>query len=215
MPAVMCFGDSNTWGSDPADSNRRFPNDVRYTGVVRAELGEGWTVFEEGLGGRSTVFDIQPYRYRSGGEMLGPLVETHAPLDVVTILLGTNDVSLPYLTAADVAKGAGELVSIVQRSGLSGPIPGDAESVPRVLLISPPVVGPLLPEDLAVCASAVETSRQLAPAYERIAELMGCSFLDLAPVVTTSPVDGWHWEADQHANGGRAIAAAVRAMVPS
>lgn len=210
MPAVLCFGDSNTWGSDPANDSLRFAADIRYPGILAAELGAGWEVFEEGLGGRTTAFDRLPTGFRSGKDLLPAIVETHAPLDVVVILLGTNDVSLPYLSAGDIARGAGELVAIVQGSDYCGPRTDQKDSRPRPLLIAPPVVGPLLQEDLALCPSAVEVSRELGPAYDAVAARMGCAFLDLAPVVTTSAADGWHWGAGEHAKAGRAIADAIR-----
>lgn len=208
--AILCFGDSNTWGSDPSDPDRRFPADVRWPGVLRAELGEGFEVYEEGLGGRTTAFDMLPSPYRSGRDMLAPILETHAPLDVVIILLGTNDISMPQLTVDDIAKGVAELIGIVHRSVECGPDYGPLP--PDVLLVAPPVVGPLTAEDLPFYGGAVERSRQLGPAYAQVAEALGCAFLDLAPVVTTSPLDGWHWDAAEHTKAGAAIAAAVRAL---
>ena len=40
MAVIVAFGDSNTWGYDPATATR-FPPDVRWTGVMRRELGDG------------------------------------------------------------------------------------------------------------------------------------------------------------------------------
>lgn len=142
--------------------------------------------------------------------MLAPLVETHAPLDLVILLLGTNDVSLSYLNVDDIAKGMGELAGIVQRSYECGP---SEEVPPQVLIVAPPVVGPLLPEDLPLYAGAVERSRDLPASYRDLSERMSCHFLDLSPVVTTSPLDGWHWEASEHHKAGTAMAARVREIL--
>jgi lysophospholipase L1-like esterase len=209
--AILCYGDSNTWGSDPADEMRRFPSEVRWPGVLRRELGDGHEVYEEGLGGRTTAFDRLPAGFRSGRDLLAPVLETHAPLDLVILLLGTNDVSLAYVDATDIARGMGELVGIVQRSDeTGGPRPGIP---PQVLVVAPPVVGPLLPEDLPWYAGAIERSRALPDAYREMAQRMHCHFFDLSPVVTTSPLDGWHWEAAEHAKAGAALAAEVRTIL--
>ena len=177
---------------------------------MRSQLGEGYEIFEEGLGGRTTVFDRLPSGYRSGRDMLAPLVETHAPLDLVILLLGTNDVSLGHLDVDDIAKGMGELAGIVQRSYECGP---SDEVPPQVLIVAPPAVGPLLPEELPLYAGAIERSRALPAAYRTLSERMSCHFLDLSAVVRTSPLDGWHWEASEHHEAGRALALRVREIL--
>jgi hypothetical protein len=177
---------------------------------MRSELGDGYEIFEEGLGGRTTAFDRLPSGYRSGRDMLAPLVETHAPLDLVVLLLGTNDVSLGHLDVGDIAKGMGELVGIVQRSYECGP---STDVAPQVLIVAPPVVGPLVREDLPVYEGSVERSRHLPGAFREVAERSHCHFLDVSPLVTTSVLDGWHWEASEHHKAGVAIAARVREIL--
>jgi len=212
MKSVLCYGDSNTWGSDPASPNNRFPSDVRWTGVMTRELSAEWQVAEAGLGGRTTVFERLPEPYRSGRELLVATMETHSPLDLVIILLGTNDVSMPYLETHTIIRGAGEIARIAQDADDFGPASGGA---PLVLLVAPPVVGPLLPEDVASCEGAIEKSMQLGAGYEKMAAMLHCGFLNLGPIVTTSPLDGWHWEAPEHEKAGVAMAAAVREMFPT
>ena len=53
---VLCFGDSNTYGYDPARDGR-YGEDERYPMVLQDLLGDGWSVVEEGLPGRTAVFD--------------------------------------------------------------------------------------------------------------------------------------------------------------
>lgn len=84
---------------------------------------------------------------------------------------------------------------------------------PQVLIVSPPVVGPLLPEEEAIYGDSVQRSRELPAAYRQMAERMRCHFLDLTPIVTTSPLDGWHWEASEHEKAGAALAARVRQIL--
>ncbi len=210
MRSVLCYGDSNTWGSVPGSDGDRFGPDVRWPRVMASELGDGFDVYEAGLGGRTTVFDRLPRPFRSGRDLIVPSMATCAPLDLVIILLGTNDVSLPYLSVEDIARGAGELVSIVRASWEYGP---EAEHAPMPLLVAPHVVGPLGPDDEALSPGAVERSRALGAAYEELAGKLRCDLLDLALIVEPSPRDPWHWEPEGHAAAARAIAGEVRRIL--
>ncbi len=116
MRQVLCYGDSNTWGSDPADDERRFEWPVRWPGVLQRELGAAYHVVEEGLGSRTTVIDDPLIPHRSGLRLLAPVLETHAPLDLVIVMLGTNDISYAWATAADAADGAAAIAHLVLRS---------------------------------------------------------------------------------------------------
>jgi lysophospholipase L1-like esterase len=101
--------------------------DVRWPGVLRSELGEGYHVIEEGLGGRTTVWDDEIEEHRNGKTYLYPCIESHAPLDLVIIFLGTNDLKYRFhLGAFDIAESVGKLVDIVRRSdaGTGGRAPG-------------------------------------------------------------------------------------------
>ena len=169
MRSVLCYGDSNTWGSDPASPQDRFPPGVRWTGVTAQKLGADWLVAEAGLGDRTTVFERLPLPYRSGRDLLVPTMDTHHPLDVVLIMLGTNDVYIPYLDIDTIVRGAGELVLIVQEAIDFGPSPGVP---PQALLIAPPVLGPLPPKEMELYGGAVEKSEQLSEGYRSLAQLL-------------------------------------------
>ena len=207
MKAVLVYGDSNTWGSDPADPNIRFPREARWPGVLQTELGDGFHIIEEGLGGRTTVFDDPWEPGRNGLDLFAPCLETHAPLDLVVIMLGTNDVGYRWVSAAAVADGAGVLVDVAQRS-----VCGTGGGGPKVLLLCPPPVGPIT-EWADLYAAAEEKSRQLPAEFARVAKLMGCAWMDLGKVVATSPLDGWHLEASEHHKLGVAVAAKVEEML--
>ena len=104
---VLCYGDSNTWGYDPA-TQKRYPRNVRWAGVLRRALGNGYLVIEEGLNGRTTVWDDPIEGYKNGKEYLVPCLETHKPIDLVIIMLGTNDLKARFhVPACDIAAGAG------------------------------------------------------------------------------------------------------------
>jgi lysophospholipase L1-like esterase len=206
---ILTYGDSNTWGADPADDTLRFEWPVRWPGVLQRELGDEYHVAEEGLGGRTTVYDDPLLPRRSGKDLLAPALETHAPLDLVILMLATNDISYAHISAADAADGAAELAHLVQRSEL-----GPGGVAPRVLLVCPPPVGPFednwRPE---LWVGADEKSRALPQEFARVAAALGVPWLDAGRVVTTSPLDGWHLEAPQHELLGVAVAARVRELL--
>ena len=204
MRTVLCYGDSNTWGYEPA-TGKRFSEDVRWPGVLARELGEGFRVIEEALNGRTTVRDDPVEEYKNGKDYLRPCLESHAPLDLVIIALGVNDLKARFLaSASDVADGAGVLVSIAQRSG-AGPDGGS----PAVLLVAPPPAGRLT-ELALMFAGAEEKSRGFSRQYRRVAKKYGCVLLDAVEVVRASDRDGIHLEADEHRKLGEAVAASVK-----
>ena len=116
MKTVLCFGDSNTWGYDPATKNR-FPRDVRWAGILAGLLSPDYQVIEEGLNGRTTVWNDPIEGYKNGRDYLIPCLETHRPIDLVILMLGTNDLKMRFsVSAFDIANSAGVLVDIIQRA---------------------------------------------------------------------------------------------------
>ena len=145
---IVCFGDSNTHGADPSGAGR-MSREVRWPRVMAKALGDGFEVIEEGLNGRATVFESPLAPGRNGLPYLTPCLLSHTPVDLVTIMLGTNDLKSAYgLTAPEISGGAGVLVDAA-RSSLSGP-DGDP---PRVLLVSPVPLGAVT-EALVVAGQA-------------------------------------------------------------
>lgn len=116
MKNILCYGDSNTWGYD-AETKNRFPPDVRWTGILKRTLGEGYHVIEEGLNGRTTVWDDPIEGYKNGREYLIPCLESHRPLDLVIIMLGTNNLKKRFsLTfSAGEHKKLGESIAVKVR----------------------------------------------------------------------------------------------------
>ena len=86
---VLCYGDSNTYGYDPARDGR-YGDDERYPMVLQNLLGDGWSVVEEGLPGRTAVFDDAITEGMNGLALITPILMSHAPLDTVTIMLHTE-----------------------------------------------------------------------------------------------------------------------------
>jgi lysophospholipase L1-like esterase len=208
MKNVLCFGDSNTHGADPS-WGPRYDHQTRWPGVLRRELGPDWWIIEEGLSGRTTVWEDPIELHKKGSDHLPPLLASHQPLDWVVILLGTNDLKARFhVGPEDIARGAGLLVDIVRQSRC-----GPGGLAPRVILLAPPPFAPLEPTPFReIFAGGEEKSRQLGSRYALVARERGCEFLDLAPIVSSSPIDGIHWAATEHAKLGAALAAKLRSL---
>lgn len=207
MKTIVCFGDSNTWGYHPA-TKERYDRDDRWTGVLRNTLGAEYLIIEEGLNGRTTVWDDPIEEYKSGKDYLIPCLVTHKPLDLVIMMLGTNDLKKRFsLAASDIAKGAGVLVAMAKRSET-----GPGGQAPKVLLLAPPPVGKLT-EFADMLEGSEEKSRKFGLYYRQIAQELGCAFLDTSEVIVSSDVDGIHFDLDQHHKLGKKVAEIVREML--
>ena len=203
---ILCYGDSNTWGYDAA-SDGRFPEEVRFTGQLQNRLGpEQFTIIEEGLCGRTTVFDDPLTEGLSGLFYLTPCLMSHSPLDLLIVMLGTNDCKARFsLTPRNIACGMRRL--------LRKAIQTDCwRSAPKVLLIAP---GPIEPgcetspagTEMGICAAR---SAGLAAEYEKIAAELGVDFMDAAAFVQMNKIDYMHLDAESHGRLAEHIAAYVQ-----
>ncbi|HET6450720.1 MAG TPA: SGNH/GDSL hydrolase family protein [Spirochaetia bacterium] len=207
MYEILCFGDSNTWGYNPA-TGERFPRDVRWTGVLQAELGAGYHVIEEGLNGRTTVWEDPVEGDKMGRRHLLPCLESQAPLDLVILMLGTNDLKMRYSAPpVDIARGAGVLLDIVASSAA-----GSRAKAPPVLLMAPVPLGTLT-EFAQMFQGGPEKSRMLGPLYAALAKERGCAFFDAGSVGRCSEKDGLHYDAPVHRALGQAVAREVKKIL--
>ena len=177
MKTIVCYGDSNTFGTNPAftgeiNSSFRWGKEVRWTGKLQKLLGEEYNVIEEGLGGRTTAWEDQATAGRNGLAGIFPVLQTHEPIDLVIIMLGTNDLKEVLLVVSPILLGED-----IDNSWLSG------------------VFGP----------TARERCKKLAPEFEKIARKYGCLFLDAAKVAKASEKDSVHMEAEEHTKLANAI----------
>lgn len=209
MPVVVCFGDSNTYGYD-ATTTRRHPRAVRWPGVLAAELGSGIEVIEEGLNGRTTLWDDPFEDGRNGRAYLLPCLRSHAPVDVVVIMLGTNDTKTIFgRSAPEIASGAAALVDLALGSGT-----GPDGVAPRVLLVCPPPPGEVTERsELWGFGEARAKGERMPALYRTVASMAGAAFLDAGELVSVDPADGVHLTPESHATLGRAVAEAVRALL--
>lgn len=210
MRTVLCYGDSLTWGYDAAAQGRHAPQD-RWPAVLQAALGAGVDVVAEGLNGRTTAFDDSlAGADRNGARILPTILTTHAPLDLVVIMLGANDMK-PWVHGNPVAamQGVRRLVDIVRGHDYPFGAPP-----PQVLLVAPPAVSRTgNAEFKAMFSGGDEASKQLAPLYAGLADEAGCGFFDAGQVARTSPLDGVHLDAENTRRIGAALAPVVRVML--
>jgi lysophospholipase L1-like esterase len=206
VKTVLCYGDSNTWGYNAATQTRH-PYDQRWTTLLAGELGPEYLVIPEGLNGRTTVMpDPFEGEYKSGKGMLTGILESHHPVDLVVLMLGTNDLKHRWGHSPwDIARGIETLINTIQGCAF-----GPDEGAPKILVVSPAatcVAGTRFEE---MFAGADEKSPQLARFYRPVAELYGCAFLDAAQHIVSDPLDGIHLAAEELPKLASAIAQAVR-----
>jgi len=212
MKRILCYGDSNTFGFTPA-VGERFDEKHRWTKLLEKDLGDGYEVIEEGLNGRTTVFDDPGVDGRNGKEYVVPCVRSHRPLDLVILMLGTNDIK-PGLAgcAKDIADGIDTLVKVIL-----DPKTFESFSVPAVLVVSPIEVR----ESIAhTCYSemfggieSVAMSRELPSLVEAVAKKNGCHFIDAAKYAQASDLDAIHLDEKGHERLSRAFADRVRQIL--
>ena len=205
---VLCFGDSNTHGTiameTPTD-RRRHVKAERWPSVMAMHLGPDWDVIAEGHPGRTSVFD-DPIEgaHKNGLRALLTLLESHRPVDLVILMLGTNDLKARFnLSANDIALGIQRLVVDILRSGT-----GPGEQAPRVLLAAP-VIATETGIFVDIFAGAAEKSRALPEKLKTVAAQQQVGFLDLNEVAKVDPVDGIHLDATAQGAIGHAMARAI------
>ena len=205
--SVLCYGDSNTFGTATVDRpDGRYGPDERWPGVLRAALGAGWLVIEEGLGGRTTVND-DPVEgiEKNGRTYLYPCLMSHKPLDVVAIMLGTNDLKQRFGKSPwEIAEGVGVLVELVQKARA-----GRNEGVPEIIVMAPAPFLKKIPLHADLFAGAYEKSQAAAGYYRAVAERLGVRFFEAGSVMKSSKVDGFHLDPEAHAALGKAMAAEI------
>ena len=211
MIEILFYGDSNTWGYDPRTA-LRYPRHLRWTNICARLLGSGYNCVSAGMNGRTTVFDDPVKGSRNGLRGIYYELQTHKPLDLVAVMLGTND--LKYTDAEGTAEGMERLVKLIvtanERYSFSSPVFPDTEGKSPVLLISPI----LLKAHVGERGDDVAQSKRLSGLYRQIAERHRLHFLDAALYAEPSDIDGIHLGADGHGKLGEAIAENIKAILP-
>jgi lysophospholipase L1-like esterase len=211
MKTVLAYGDSLTWGSD-AETGGRHPFESRWPNVLQKALGAHVQVIAEGLRGRTTAYDDHLADCdRNGARLLPTVLYTHAPIDLVILLLGSNDLK-PAIAGSAVAamQGMRRLISLVRVNALRD----GALEPPDILVVAPPpLVETANHEYAAMFAGGVQQSRMIASLYADLADEAGCGFFDAGSVAESSPIDGVHLDAANTRAIGRGVEPVVRMML--
>lgn len=207
---IVCYGDSNTWGYCAATGGR-YEDDVRWTRLLQEQLGEGYLVAEEGVCGRTTVFEDPLGEGLCGFAHLVPALNAHSPLDLLVVMLGTNDCKQRYsANAQNIADG---LARLVRRAKELPVWAGE----PKVLIVAPMMIDPRVHQVPGIGQEmgegCVEKSRKLPALLEQIARVTGCEFMDCNPYVQPGEADWMHFDEASQARFALALEAKIRVLL--
>ena len=213
---IVCLGDSNTHGycadpADCADGGARFNENERWTCLLQKALGEEYLVLEEGLSGRTTVFSDPLHEAMPALDVAYPILMSHEPVDLLVIMLGTNDTKERFcVNPACIARGLERLVDKCKC------IPCWGDHKPNILLIAPPHIGDKMEQSEVMPAMGLgcaAKSRELAKHYAVVAQNQGCAFLDAEGVAEFNEVDYMHLTRKGHAQLAEKLAQIVPTLV--
>ena len=212
MQQILVYADSLSWGIIP-DTRKRLDFDARWPGVLENQLkanGRSVRVIEDCLNGRRTVWDDPFKPGRNGLVGLAQRIEINSPLELVIVMLGTNDFQSMHANDAWLSgQGIAALIKAIRQA----PIEPDMR-VPPILIVAPPPMeeprGPIAPKFLG----APDKSIGLSASYREVAAAADCHFFDSGTATRASRVDGVHLDADQHLALGRALAEVTHRILP-
>ena len=205
---ILCIGDSNTWGYNP-ENGWRYEN--RWTKVL-GELMPEYEIVEEGMNGR-TILSVDPFmKERCGIAGLKMLLMSHKPVDLVIVMLGTNELKTSFECSAEyVAKGIEEFIKVINNKEM-----WDRFLVPRLLVISPV----LIREELIINGDvfggydekSVRESRCMAKQIEYVCREYGVEFMNAAAFAEASLVDNLHMDEENHKKLAVAMSRKIKEM---
>ncbi|TBL80480.1 GDSL-type esterase/lipase family protein [Paenibacillus thalictri] len=193
---IVCFGDSNTWGYN-AETGSRFDEKTRWTGLLASDLGSSYRVIEEGLSGRTSVCEDPLFEGLSGISYIHPCLMSHSPLDLVVIMLGTNDTKDRFgLTSFNIAQGIVRLARKAKatEAGIGG-------QPPEVLVIAPPPIGEKYIDTAVGKPMGTQCSVKSLELADHLAQLLqgtGIHFADSKEHVAMNEVDYMHLDTEGH-----------------
>ena len=204
---IMCYGDSNTYGESP-EGNGRYPRHERWTGILQTRLGGDYHIIEEGLNGRTSVWEDPVEGDKCGLRQLPSILASHTPLDLLIIMLGSNDLKHRFnATATDISLSVERLVKTAQS------IDNYTSDKPfQILLVSPAEVCPqtFLGE---VFGDRSADTKAFPALFEAAAKRCGVHFLNIAAYAQPSPLDGLHFDRENHKKVAAAMEAKIRQIL--
>lgn len=214
MKTIVCFGDSNTYGYNP-ENGFRYPYEKRWTSILQKNLGDKAIVIPEGLNGRTTCFEDEIRPGRNGVTYLDPCLHSHGPVDLVILMLGTNDLKIRFqATPTDIGKGIDRLIKMILSIT---PQKREDGKPAKILLMAPPHIGDNLCEipsgEEMGFERGIEYSKRLAPIYEEWAKFHHIDFLDVALYAQPSKIDACHLSEESHRTLGEAVTKKCREIL--
>lgn len=209
MKNILCFGDCNTFGKDM--NGKRYPRHIRWTGRAQQLLGEDYYLIEEGLEGRTTIWNDPLHAHRCGMTALPISLHTHRPLDLIILSLGTNDIKRYFrVSAEEIGNGMEQLVRKVQTTlGINYD-----KLTPKILIFAPVPLGDKVSRSHSL--EYDETSRlksmELGSQYRKVAESNHCHFLDSANFAKVGS-DQLHMDEESHLKSAEEIAQKIREIL--
>jgi lysophospholipase L1-like esterase len=214
MKTILAFGDSLTYGANPMPGGPRHAYEDRWPTRLEAGLGGAARVIAEGLGGRTTASDDwYAAADRNGARILPTLLESHSPLDLVIIMLGTNDLKPAICgSALEASFGMRRLVQIIR-----GHYAGKGETAPQIILVAPPLICDTENADMighfGGIQHAIDQSSQFAVHYARRAQEWNTGFFDASTVAKADSLDGVHLDAANTSAIGEGLVPVVKSML--
>ena len=190
MKTLLCYGDSNTYGYNP-NTGARYKEPIRWTTILKDKLGPNFNVVVEGLNGRTTAYDRSDDAWKNGYSYLLPCIASNKPVDIISIMLGTNDCNKDLnLSVDDISKGMEKLVStiIAECDDIQG-------FIPSIIIMAP---APILkdyansPFAYQLDENSIIKSESLSSAYKKLAQKYNCLFVDLKGRAEVSKLDSEH-----------------------
>ncbi len=195
---ILCFGDSNTRGFVAGSGGKeRHPADVRWTGILQMKLGTEYEVIEEGLDARLIAHDDPRPGFvgKNGLAYLVPCLDSHKPLDLVIVMLGTPDLKeCMHLSPEDIVEDMAKMISYIKESKT-----GRNEGAPKILLIAPAIIDETTAFAAFMFKGGTEKNRKLCPLYAALAHEKRIDFLDASTVAEVDLAEGVHITRESHA----------------
>ncbi len=206
MKTILAFGDSNTWGYIPgSNSRKRYPYENRWTGILEGML-DNIKIAEEGLCGRTTVFDDPLRPHRNGKASLSMILETQDPIEAAVLMLGTNDCKSVYnASASRIGEGVESCLELLENYVSPG----------NIILVSPILLGENVwrpDKDPEFNHKSVEVSKELKNVYMDIANKRGNAFLAASDYACADEADNEHLNEDGHRKLANALFEKMKEM---
>ena len=219
MKRVLCYGDSNTWGYDPVNVypetgfHQRYPEQLRWPGVMQKSLGTDYHVYEHGLGSRTTIFDDPDVSGKNGLQYLPIALDTCDPLDCIIFSLGTNDTKDCFQASVEsITCGMERLIQCCQNQ-----IQQNNSRHAKIIIACPIVIHVDGTGNFCIGFSTESAKKGMAlrSTYRALALRLGCEFIDLNEIVTPDIADGIHLSAESHRMVGVEMAKCVKRIFES